>query len=55
MIHDVLHHIICGWQGFVRVLVKATDAGVKFTPDDLNMLASMRAEIEEVLAKQTRL
>lgn len=49
---QIVHHLIRGWQGFIRALLHATDAGVKFTPDDLDTLIGMRAEVEELIAKQ---
>jgi hypothetical protein len=52
---DIVHHLVRGWQGFVRALLKATDAKVKFTPADLDLLQSMQAEMNELIRKQQRL
>lgn len=52
MINDVLHHLVAGWQGFVRVLLKATDAKVKLSDADLELLEAMKAEMNELITKQ---
>lgn len=52
---EVIHHLVCGWHGFVRILRQATDAKVKFTQDDMTRLEAMKVEFEEVLARQGRL
>lgn len=51
----IVHHLICGWQGFVRALLKATSDGFKFAPEDLDTLEGMRAEVEELIARQHRM
>ena len=55
MIEDIVHHLVSGWQGFVRTLLKATDAKVKLTENDLSILEGMQAEMNELIAKQKRL
>lgn len=52
---EIAHHLICGWQGFIRILRQITDAKVKLPAADVELLEAMKAELDEVLAKQSRL
>lgn len=52
MDHEVFHHLIYGWEGFVRILWNMTNRGAKMSAKDLERLEKAHAQMAAVLEKQ---
>lgn len=50
--HDVLHHLIYGWEGFVRLLANMTNRGAKISDKDLERLEKANQQMTAVIEKQ---
>ncbi len=49
---EVIRHLIHGWQGFVGIIGRATNDGLKIPEAELTRLERMQAELAIVIAKQ---